>query len=312
MNIPKNLKKFFKDLGFKTKDIGNDVGIRCPFHNDKDPSLLIRKADGIWNCFGCGESGKFSKLMEKLGIDFDLDEVGKIEAMPDSEWERIVETLTEVNHELTLSFRKEYENMTSFFNGIDVIPDKKIFRNIYKYMKNRGFSNQTLARFNLSHIFKKTYKNKKYWNRALIPVLNENGRFLWAEARRIDDIKDRKYIRPFGSQTSNVFFNYSIAKFNPKEVVVVEGIFDTMMLTQWGYNSIANFGVRTSEKKLNLLSVFDKVICCFDNDIKKTNAQKLQDKAIATAKGRGYDIFKISLPLGRDICEMSKEEFDEV
>ena len=156
------------------------------------------------------------------------------------------------------------------------------------------------------------FKNKKYSGRALIPVHDEYGEFLWAEARRIDDISDRKYIRPFGSRSGDILFNYDVAKFKPREVILVEGIFDAMMLTQYGYNGVANFGVRINEKKLNLLSAFDNVIFCFDNDENKTEAQRLQNEAITNARGRGYDISKLTLPLGKDICDLSKEEFDKV
>jgi DNA primase len=46
--------------------------IRCPFHNDHNPSLSVRMtppAQGVFKCFSCGAKGGFKKLAEKLGLD---------------------------------------------------------------------------------------------------------------------------------------------------------------------------------------------------------------------------------------------------
>lgn len=42
---------------------------RCPFHNDKTPSLSFTDSLNLFNCFGCGKKGnliKFIQLMEVL------------------------------------------------------------------------------------------------------------------------------------------------------------------------------------------------------------------------------------------------------
>ena len=31
--------------------------INCPFHEDKDASLIITPAKSLWQCFGCGKAG---------------------------------------------------------------------------------------------------------------------------------------------------------------------------------------------------------------------------------------------------------------
>src|SRR5208337_5680619 len=44
---------------------------RCPFHDDKNPSLTIDSRKGRWRCFGCGEYGDAAKLVMKLnGVGF--------------------------------------------------------------------------------------------------------------------------------------------------------------------------------------------------------------------------------------------------
>lgn len=52
-----------KVLGIE--DTGRKVFIRCPFHNEKTPSLCIFN-DGSYRCFGCGKHGQNA-------IDFFMD-----------------------------------------------------------------------------------------------------------------------------------------------------------------------------------------------------------------------------------------------
>jgi DNA primase len=52
---------------------GINAMLRCPFHEDNHPSFSIHLEDGVWNCFGCGESGSLEKLYRRLGEKMDDD-----------------------------------------------------------------------------------------------------------------------------------------------------------------------------------------------------------------------------------------------
>jgi hypothetical protein len=36
---------------------GHQARARCPFHEDRNPSLSVNLVDGRFNCFGCGAKG---------------------------------------------------------------------------------------------------------------------------------------------------------------------------------------------------------------------------------------------------------------
>ncbi|MCZ1250976.1 hypothetical protein EIL81_19580, partial [Photorhabdus laumondii subsp. laumondii] len=36
---------------------GEDYVLRCPFHNEKTPSMVISPAKNLYHCFGCGAAG---------------------------------------------------------------------------------------------------------------------------------------------------------------------------------------------------------------------------------------------------------------
>src|SRR5262245_48100658 len=41
--------------------------VRCPFHQDRTPSLSVDLEAGMFHCFGCGASGGIAKFRELVG-----------------------------------------------------------------------------------------------------------------------------------------------------------------------------------------------------------------------------------------------------
>lgn len=64
MSSKSNIDIFEDTFGFRPTQ--NQVKIRCPFHRDQNPSLSLNIHLGVFNCFACGEKGKFSKLDQLL------------------------------------------------------------------------------------------------------------------------------------------------------------------------------------------------------------------------------------------------------
>lgn len=69
MDIP--LVALLQQQGFELKKHGKDYATRCPFHDDKTPSLIITPDKNLYNCFGCGAAGSVIDWMmqiEKVGF----------------------------------------------------------------------------------------------------------------------------------------------------------------------------------------------------------------------------------------------------
>lgn len=61
----------FHSFGVELKKKGKSHVALCPWHEDKNPSLSVDKDKGLYNCFGCGESGDIFTLVEKMkGYNF--------------------------------------------------------------------------------------------------------------------------------------------------------------------------------------------------------------------------------------------------
>lgn len=64
------VEAFIEACGVQLKKEGSSYVGKCPFHDDKTPSLRVTPSKGLWNCFGCGKGGDVITFYEHLkGID---------------------------------------------------------------------------------------------------------------------------------------------------------------------------------------------------------------------------------------------------
>ncbi|HOU85897.1 MAG TPA: CHC2 zinc finger domain-containing protein, partial [Spirochaetota bacterium] len=61
-----DIVKLFASFGVKLERKGKSYVGRCPWHEDKTPSLSVDAEKKLYNCFGCGESGDVFTLVEKM------------------------------------------------------------------------------------------------------------------------------------------------------------------------------------------------------------------------------------------------------
>ncbi|WP_304428037.1 CHC2 zinc finger domain-containing protein [uncultured Clostridium sp.] len=60
-------EKFFQDNNLLegSLDNGNEIKIKCPFHEDETPSLGVNKYKKIYNCFSCGRGGDYVNFLKE-------------------------------------------------------------------------------------------------------------------------------------------------------------------------------------------------------------------------------------------------------
>ncbi len=70
---PESTQKYFESRLGRALPAGKNIAVRCPFHQDKSPSLSIDATKGVWHCHaGCGSGGvvefekKFSGCDEQI------------------------------------------------------------------------------------------------------------------------------------------------------------------------------------------------------------------------------------------------------
>jgi DNA primase len=66
-----DIVSLFSSFGVHLEKKGKSWMGRCPWHEDSTPSLSVDQEKGLYNCFGCGESGDaFDLVMKEKGLDF--------------------------------------------------------------------------------------------------------------------------------------------------------------------------------------------------------------------------------------------------
>ena len=60
-------------FGVDIKERSINALLLCPFHEENTPSFSIHLDEGLWRCFGCGESGGLKKLYRKMGEEMSID-----------------------------------------------------------------------------------------------------------------------------------------------------------------------------------------------------------------------------------------------
>jgi DNA primase len=66
-----DIVSLFASFGVHLEKKGKSWMGRCPWHEDSTPSLSVDQEKGLYNCFGCGESGDaFDLVMKEKGLDF--------------------------------------------------------------------------------------------------------------------------------------------------------------------------------------------------------------------------------------------------
>src|SRR5258707_2551761 len=50
----------------RTGEHGRRLWWRCPFHDDRNPSLVVDPVKRRWRCYGCGEHGDAANLVMRL------------------------------------------------------------------------------------------------------------------------------------------------------------------------------------------------------------------------------------------------------
>ena len=229
----------------KLKKKGSDYVACCPFHNEKTPSFTVSPARDIFKCFGCGKSGDaiaFLMDLENLNYPQAIKEVAKI-----------------YNIEVDQSNSTNYEKPTPRLEKLSAAG--------IKYFEQRGISNNTLLRFNITESVEWMPKANKE-----IPAICFN----YIRDGELINIKYRAKDKDFKLHKNAELIFYNIdALQGENTAIIVEGEIDCLSLYEAGiYNvvSVPN-GASTGNMQLKYLDNcwqhfegIDNIYLFMDND----------------------------------------------
>lgn len=306
----------------------------CPFHDEKTPSLSVKKGESVWKCFGCGVSGApidfvmkhqnitFPEAVEEIANKFGI-QVIKENVNPQAEAERLTreQEASKILNWAHTQYQKALANLPTDHPA-------------YEYIHNR-FTPEEISEWQIGYapdewkfltpqiIAKEHYdmgielgliKTKEangssntydfYRNRIMFPIL-ANKKLIGFAARDLSNEQGvGKWYNPkesFLYNKENTLYAMDIAKQNIKDGVItlMEGYGDVITAHSNGLNNtVASCGTSVTEGQLNLMKRYAHTIALFmDGD---EAGQIATEKTILTAMEMGFNTLVVTLNQGQD------------
>jgi len=329
------------------KKKGQNLWACCPFHNEKTPSFSVAPNKGIYKCFGCGKAGdaiQFIMDLEGLSFPEAIKQLAEKYGIEIEEDERLPEQQEAYNEKESLYIVLNYA--TNYYK--DLLHNHEEGKSIgLSYFKERGFSKQTIEKFDLGYalnswdgllkaaqsaghseelleksglIIKKEETDKVYdrfRNRVIFPVHSISGKPIAFGARIL--IKDKKQPKYINSPETPVYHKSEVlyGMYQAKQTIrnedncfLVEGYTDVISLHQSGVeNVVASSGTSLTTNQIQLISRYTKnITVLFDGD---TAGIKASLRGIDLILEGGLNVKVVLFPDGEDPDSYSQKLGDE-
>ena len=272
----------------------NNIRITCPFHSgghERTPSCEILLEDkgstpaGTVHCFGCGYRASLVKFIANcLNISYKQA----------TEW-----ILSVSNYDIIQSTRdiSEIELKLDNEDVEEEIPEVSIdelkqYDYIHPYMFERKLTDDIIKKFDVG------YDPKT--DSLTFPVYVD-GKCVFVAKRRV------KYKRFDLSELKNKPI-YGLDYVTDNEFIICESVIDALTCWSYGKQAVALFGT-ASDYQLKVLNNVRqrKLVIGTDGDEAGDKAARRIAKALTNKL-----VTRLDLPKGKDINDLSKEEFDKL
>ena len=326
-----SVERLAEARGVKLTRHGADLVGLCPFHDDREPSLVITPKKNLWHCLGACQAGGsvIDWVMRDRGVSFrhavellrsDLPPATVVVAKPsspvlpapveaDSEDEELLRQVVGFYHE-TL---KESPEALAYLESRGLRHPEVIER------FQLGFANRTLGyrlppkavsagaeirgRLQRQGILRES--GHEHFNGSLvIPVFDGEGRVVEIYGRKIGErLRKGTPLHLYLPGPHRGVFNLPALAASP-ELILCESLIDALTFWCAGYRNVtAAYGINGFTEEM--LEAFlghgiERVLVAYDrDDAGETAAAKLAERLTAA----GIDCYRIQFPRGMDVNE---------
>ena len=289
----------------KVIDTPDNVMVCCPYHKggqERKPSAGIRKSDGLFHCFACGEIHSLQEMISFCFGHYD-DLVGSFG------WKWLTRNflMMEVEERALIPLDLARNKRKDKSNKITLPPEKNVlerelerFRYIHPYILKRGVSEKIVELFDIG------------WDSKLdaitFPNLDKNGNCLFV-ARRSVKTKFFQYPKNVQKELYGIYQLYQLNPF-PSEVYVCESMIDCLYLWTFDMPACAmnGLGNEIQFKQLRELPCRQIVLATDSDEAGQSARQRIRMNMQNTKI-----IKEVVLPKGRkDINECSATEIQNL
>ena len=327
------------------KRAGSSYKCCCPFHTEKTPSFTVSRDRQLYYCFGCGAGGNvytfvmkyenltFPEAIEHLAkrVGFSLPEKEMSEA--DKKRQSRRQLLYDVNRTAAAYFHWLLKNTERGKRAYDYFiqrgyTDETIQKfglgyadqyrdDLYKYLKKKNFSDDIIRDAGLVKFNEKYGASDMFWNRAMVPIADINGKIIAFGGRVFGD-GTPKYLNTNETDIFNKsrnLFAMNIARHSKRRgVILCEGYMDVIAMHQAGYdNAVASLGTAFTDGHATLIKRYtDEVYLAYDSD---QAGRKAAMRAISILRNHDMSQRVIDLTPYKDpdefIKNLGKDAYDE-
>ncbi len=324
---------------------GNSYMACCPFHHEKTPSFHVSRDKQMYHCFGCGVGGNvLTFVMEYENYSFPeavkmLAERAGV-ALPEQDYskeqrqkENYKTVLKEMNKAAAVYFNYMLTKTPSGAHALAYYHERgfsddtiqrfglgyaNVYANdLYMYLKKNGYTDAQMKDSGLVRIDEKKGGQDMFWNRAMVPILDINGKVVGFGGRVLGDGLP-KYINTKETAVfdkSHTLFAMNIARRSKRRgIILCEGYMDVIAMHQAGFdNAAASLGTALTTGHATIVKRYtDEVYLAYDSD---GAGRKATMKAIGIMREVGIATRVIDLKPYKDpdefIHNLGKEAFEE-
>ncbi len=252
----------------------------CPFHEEAEGSFTVYADSQRWYCFGCGEGGDvldFLRRSEGLSLP---EAIRRLDASPPTtapvrhptRQRRHRDAVAPPDPALLTAAERYYagelrrsrearEYLASRGAGLDTAARLGLGyapgRGLREALASAGFA---AGRVRESGLF--TERGERFAGMVTVPEI-AGGRVRWLAGRAIDPQRSPRFQALPGPKPVLGLGRLGSA---PPWAVVAEGIFDWLVLSEWGLPACAALGTQGMERVAAALSGCPNVFLAFDHD----------------------------------------------
>lgn len=287
----------------KIQDSGKNIMITCPYHGngqERRPSAGIRKIDGLFHCFACGQA---HTLPEVISYCFGKDDMFGRWGM---KWILKNFSTVQVEERKDVEIDLERNNISNKSDVLDssnnnqpnYVSEEELdsYRYYHEYWTKRGITDE-----NIIELFDLGYDKRT--DEIIMPNYNKDGNCVFI-ARR--SIKSKRFSYPKNVEkiVYGIYQLYQLIDF-PKDVYITESMIDCIYLWQFGKYACALNGLGTQQQfnELNKMPCRHFILAT-DND-----EAGIRARGVIRNNLKNKLITEVLLPYGRkDINECTKDE----
>lgn len=278
------------------KDTPDNVMVACPYHKngqEKRPSAGIKKSDGTFHCFACGE---VHDLQEVISNCFGKNDFGAFG------WEWLLKNFYSVSIENRKDIPLDLRRGDEKSSDKQYVSEEELesYRVYHDYMYKRKLTDEIIDLFDIG------YDSKTQC--ITFPIRDINGNTLFVARRSVNT----KYFNYPNRAEKPLYGLYELSKLEklPTDIIVCESMLDALVCWVYGKPALALNGLGSAKQIEDLKRTpFREIILALDNDIAgQTAIRVLKDKL-----KKDKVVSQYVLPSNRkDMNELSKDEFESL